>query len=77
MKNEDVFYLFMIKEIRQGMCTVSEQYKLEQKNKRLKEKADMYDQANINQQSMTDDLLDLVKENRKLKEELDTKESKE
>ena len=59
------------------MCTVSEQYKLEQKNKRLKEKADMYDQVNINQLSMIDDLDDLVKENRKLKEELDTKESKE
>lgn len=37
----------------------------------------MYDQANINQLSMIDDLDDLVKENRKLKEELDTKESKE
>ena len=35
------------------------------------------DQANINQLSMIDDLDDLVKENRKLKEELDTKESKE
>ena len=43
------------------MCTVNEQYKLEQKNKRLKEKADMYDQANINQLSMIDDLDDLVK----------------
>ena len=59
------------------MCTVSEQYRLEQKNKGLKEKADMYDQVNINQLSMIDDLDDLVKENRKLKEELDTKESKE
>ena len=38
------------------MCTVSEQYKLEQKNIRLKEKADMYDQVNINQLSMIDDL---------------------
>ena len=33
----------------------------------------MYDQVNINQLSMIDDLDDLVKENRKLKEELDTK----
>ena len=71
------FIYLWLKRLRQGMSTVSEQYKLEQENKRLKEKADMYDQANINQQSMTDDLLDLVKENRKLKEELDTKESKE